>query len=140
MHNAVMTLSDYLDAHKLTDAEFAAMVGLKAHSTINRIKRGVAEASVEVALAIETATGGAVDAATLSSDVRKVRDAGPVICHTPDFCTATRPLSGGSGGDVAPLSEAHPPATQLAGAGADPSAPAASSRGGHAANHGGLAC
>jgi transcriptional regulator with XRE-family HTH domain len=125
MHKVDMTLSDYLDAQGLTDAEFAARVGLRSHSTINRLKRGVAETSVHLALQIEAATGGAVDASTLSSDVRKVREAGGLMPHAEDICTPATPLSGGMAGDLAPLPQAPPQgAPQLAGA--EPSsAPAA---------------
>lgn len=140
-----MTLSDYLADQSLTDAEFASRVGV-SQSTINRAKRGLLDLRVEVALAIETATGGAVDAATLSSDVRKVREAGGLMPHAADICTADAALSGGKVAEFAPLLSETPQgadvltATSLAGAEADPSVPAAfSGEGAGGVIHGGAA-
>jgi len=105
MHNVSMTLSDYLSNRRETDAAFAARVGLKSHTTINRLKRGLTEASVELALAIELETGGAVDAADLSADVRKVRlaTAGVDPVHAAEDATAPAAVSCGNAGDLAPL-------------------------------------
>ena len=67
-----MTLATYLSERGLTDAAFAERIGV-AHTTINRAKRGLLDLRVEVALKIEAETGGAVSAASLSTDVAKAR-------------------------------------------------------------------
>ena len=84
-----MTLATYLSDRKMTDAEFADIIGV-SQSTINRAKRGLLDLRVEVALKIEAETGGAVSAASLSTDVAKARA----------LCTGVRlPAVAGSGAE-----------------------------------------
>ena len=94
VHIMRMTLADYLSTMGETDAVFAARVGLKSHTTINRLKRGLIEASVEVALAIEAETGGAVPADTLCTDVRRVREADGAADPASDAPASMPPSSG----------------------------------------------
>ena len=71
-----MTLADYLSRTEMTDAAFAALVAVD-RATINRVRRGLSDASVELAMRIEAETGGQVRGETLSSAVRLVRAAAP---------------------------------------------------------------
>lgn len=52
-------LSRYMTEHKLTDAQFAERIG-KDRSLVNRLRRGRALPTLEVAALIERHTGGAV--------------------------------------------------------------------------------
>lgn len=56
-----MTLADYMTAKKLTDAEFAALVGVN-RSTISRLRRLNQRPSFETMAAITQATRGKVTA------------------------------------------------------------------------------
>lgn len=67
-----MILDTYMRDKGLTDAGLARQAGVN-QSTINRARRGLIDLTVDTALTIERVTQGQVDAATLSSDVRKAR-------------------------------------------------------------------
>lgn len=56
-----MTLSDYLEKKRITDAAFAATVGM-SQSQVNRLKNGRSRPSWEAIAAIEKATKGKVTA------------------------------------------------------------------------------
>lgn len=51
-----MTLSEYLDAKKLTQQDFAAIMGVR-QATVSRWCSGKAAPSIETAIAIERETG-----------------------------------------------------------------------------------
>lgn len=54
-----MKLDQYLSARKLTDAAFAAIVGM-SQSQVNRLRRGLSQPSWETVAVIERATDGKV--------------------------------------------------------------------------------
>lgn len=54
-----MRLSQYLEARKITDAEFAKTLGV-AQSTVLRLKRGDRQPSLDLAQRIAEATAGEV--------------------------------------------------------------------------------
>jgi transcriptional regulator with XRE-family HTH domain len=56
-----MKLDQYLSARKLTDAAFAAIVGM-SQSQVNRLRRGLSMPSWDAVAAIEQATSGKVSA------------------------------------------------------------------------------
>lgn len=56
-----MKLDQYLSARKLTDAAFAAIVGM-SQSQVNRLRRGLSQPSWETVAVIERATDGKVRA------------------------------------------------------------------------------
>jgi len=57
-----MKLDQYLADRKLTDAAFAALVGM-SQSQVNRLRRGLSQPSWDTAALIEHTTGGKVSAA-----------------------------------------------------------------------------
>ena len=59
MHDAPMTLADYLAAHGLSDADFAVRVGV-SRPQINRLRNGQTWISDDVAARIFDATDGQV--------------------------------------------------------------------------------
>ncbi|WP_375194673.1 helix-turn-helix domain-containing protein [Sphingobium sp.] len=52
-------LQDYMDRKKVTDADLSAKIG-RDRSIVSRIRRGKMLPSLEIAAAIERATGGKV--------------------------------------------------------------------------------
>jgi DNA-binding XRE family transcriptional regulator len=59
------TLAKYLSDHRITDEDFAKSVG--CHRTrINRIKRGKAKPSLDLAIKIERITEGEIPASSFS--------------------------------------------------------------------------
>lgn len=78
-----MDLATYLASKGLTEAQFADRVGI-GRPTINRIKRGIMQPSVELAIRIEQATGCAVRAETLSDAVALVRRSSCHPHHAPE--------------------------------------------------------
>lgn len=56
-----MKLDQYLSTKKMTDAAFAALVGM-SQSQVNRLRRGLSQPSWDTAATIEHATGGKVSA------------------------------------------------------------------------------
>ncbi len=62
-------LQTYLTSHGLRQADFAAAVGA-TQATISRLANGSMRPSLELAVAIERATAGAVTAASWVPDMR----------------------------------------------------------------------
>ena len=63
-----MTLTEYMQAHGLSDAQLAEIVGCD-RTRINRLRRGIGAPSWRLAGAIRKATNGEVDlVATLESE------------------------------------------------------------------------
>jgi len=62
-----MKLEQYLGARKMTDAAFAALVGM-SQSQISRLRRGLSRPSWNAVAAIEQATNGNVGASDFVSD------------------------------------------------------------------------
>ncbi|MBB3910861.1 helix-turn-helix domain-containing protein [Sphingomonas desiccabilis] len=52
-------LADYMARQRITDAEFASLIG-KDRSLVNRMRRGEARPTLEVAAQIEVSTNGEV--------------------------------------------------------------------------------
>ena len=61
MHNARMTLSEYLSEAGLTDAQFAEKLGVN-RSTVTRIRNGTHPPSMRTVIRIAEATDGKVTA------------------------------------------------------------------------------
>ena len=61
MHVCRMKLDQYLSATKMTDAAFAAVVGM-SQSQVNRLRRGLSRPSWDAVATIERATEGKVRA------------------------------------------------------------------------------
>ena len=101
-------LGAYMRRHALSDAAFARLVDLAASTTINRLRRGLTEASVDLALQIERVTGGEVSAASLCTDVAKVRDAcrAAPICQD-DLLAHSMPPCADGVEDGAPMRAGH---------------------------------
>lgn len=68
-----MTLTNYREKHGLTLEQFGALVG-KSKAQIHAIEKGN-YATAKLALAIERATDGAVDAAFLNPQIAEARRA-----------------------------------------------------------------
>ena len=73
VHIFPMTLLEHLKETGETVAQFAQRVG-RHEGTIKKIAYGQRSASVELALEIERATGGSVNAVSLNQSVGIVRD------------------------------------------------------------------
>lgn len=63
-----MRLNQYLSNRKLTDAAFAALVGM-SQSQVNRLRRGLSQPSWDTVAAIEKATAGKVSASDFVPDL-----------------------------------------------------------------------
>ncbi len=60
-----MTLTEYLTTHRITAAQFAALIG-RSKSFVSRIRTGDAAPSLETLQAIQRVTGGQVTPADFS--------------------------------------------------------------------------
>lgn len=80
--------------------EFASRIGLASRGRMSVIERE-GRCSLEVALKIEALSGGRIDAADLSDDVRAARallvDA---TCHASGITLESAPLATGQSGDL----------------------------------------
>lgn len=84
----------------LTLDELAEQLGISSKGYLSQIERGVIDCSVRVALRIEDFSGGRIDAAGLSADVRMARASCVGGC-TVDTSVSVQ-SSSGSSSDVSP--------------------------------------